>query len=374
MGLEGQWKKHLTAGDKKFQSTSRSSAVGNGEHASTFNLSKLWHRLKGADSNDKGSSGNGQALRHNWKKIVTLQICFPEFSIIHVSRARNQFLNFLAKTFSFFHRKLLLIGCFIPRQHKSEAGWDLRRTGSKHDGIEPRRENPKLGNNPNFAHQNESRKIFGFNHGRNMPEGLKLRKSAEKLEVSQCMSSGCGVNHLISCRSPQARGVGTHGSSTCGLTCESMRCRCICNRSMLIEMWVRHTGCHQPEGDWLLSSINRHAHLHISTHPNHFRSSFREFPRSVTTPVLSRCLEEFLFELRVVQGRPFRSIALAFQRHQFEVNQHPIAEVMPVLLESCQYASREEAVEKRNNASRAYLMTNLGPEVTTYYQYIPGRP
>ena len=35
---------------------------------------------------------------------------------------------------------------------------------------------------------------------------------------------------------------------------------------------------------------------------------------------------------------------LAFQFHRFEVNQHPIAEVMPVLLKSGQSASREEAV------------------------------
>ncbi|KAF3596760.1 hypothetical protein DY000_02021307 [Brassica cretica] len=39
---------------------------------------------------------------------------------------------------------------------------------------------------------------------------------------------------------------------------------------------------------------------------------------------------------------------LAFQCHQFEVNQHPVAEVIPVLLRSGQSASREEAVEKRN--------------------------
>ena len=32
-----------------------------------------------------------------------------------------------------------------------EAGWDLSRTGSKHDGIEARRENPKLDENPNFG-------------------------------------------------------------------------------------------------------------------------------------------------------------------------------------------------------------------------------
>ena len=32
-----------------------------------------------------------------------------------------------------------------------EAGRELSTTGSKHDGIEARRENPKLGENPNFG-------------------------------------------------------------------------------------------------------------------------------------------------------------------------------------------------------------------------------
>ena len=32
-----------------------------------------------------------------------------------------------------------------------EAGRELSRTGSKHDGIEARRENLKLGENPNFG-------------------------------------------------------------------------------------------------------------------------------------------------------------------------------------------------------------------------------
>ncbi|KAF3559789.1 hypothetical protein F2Q69_00013363 [Brassica cretica] len=42
------------------------------------------------------------------------------------------------------------------------------------------------------------------------------------------------------------------------------------------------------------------------------------------------------------------NFALSFQCHWFEVNQHLVAEVMPVLLRSGQSASREEAVEKRN--------------------------
>ena len=35
---------------------SRSTAMGNGEYASTFNMSELWVRLQGADCNDRGTS------------------------------------------------------------------------------------------------------------------------------------------------------------------------------------------------------------------------------------------------------------------------------------------------------------------------------
>ncbi|CAG7864407.1 unnamed protein product [Brassica rapa] len=48
------------------------------------------------------------------EKIETLQICFPDFKIIHVPRARNQFPDFLAKTARTFRRVLLFIGCSIP--------------------------------------------------------------------------------------------------------------------------------------------------------------------------------------------------------------------------------------------------------------------
>ncbi|KAF2596403.1 hypothetical protein F2Q68_00010560 [Brassica cretica] len=40
------------------------------------------------------------------------------------------------------------------------------------------------------------------------------------------------------------------------------------------------------------------------------------------------------------------TFGLAFQFHQFEVNQHPVTDVMPVLLKRGQSASREEAVEE----------------------------
>ena len=40
------------------------------------------------------------------------------------------------------------------------------------------------------------------------------------------------------------------------------------------------------------------------------------------------------------------SFTLDFQCHRFEVNQHPVAELTPVLLKSCQSATQEEAVEE----------------------------
>ena len=48
------------------------------------------------------------------ERIETLQICFPEFNIIHVPRAHNQIADFLAKTTRSFHRELHFIGCSIP--------------------------------------------------------------------------------------------------------------------------------------------------------------------------------------------------------------------------------------------------------------------
>ncbi|KAF2605521.1 hypothetical protein F2Q70_00024400 [Brassica cretica] len=48
------------------------------------------------------------------ERIETLQICFPDFNIIHVPRTRNQISDFLAKTARSFHRELHFIGCSIP--------------------------------------------------------------------------------------------------------------------------------------------------------------------------------------------------------------------------------------------------------------------
>ncbi|WZZ40954.1 hypothetical protein YC2023_037213 [Brassica napus] len=57
-------------------------------------------------------------------------------------------------------------------------------------------------------------------------------------------------------------------------------------------------------------------------------------------------------DLSVVRLSPYfdtrYKFELALQCCRFEVNQHHVAEVMPVFLKSDQPASREEAVEKRN--------------------------
>ncbi|KAF3507313.1 hypothetical protein F2Q69_00007327 [Brassica cretica] len=152
-----------------------------------------------------------------------------------------------------------------------------------------------------------------------MPKGSKLCKSTEKLEVSMhvirtwCQPSDkLSVYKSMRCRHAWKQHMRTDmqkheimlidmwavwcrsacnqpTNHTCGgrrvtmhdilimlTSMWSTRCRRACNRSHA----ERHTGCHQPD---------------------------------VTTPVLSHRLKEFLFELRVVQGRPFRV------RHAFEV-------------------------------------------------------
>ncbi|KAF2607606.1 hypothetical protein F2Q68_00045704 [Brassica cretica] len=54
-------------------------------------------------------------------------------------------------------------------------------------------------------------------------QGPKSGQWTEKLEVARCTGSECGVNHLTSRVSPEARGVTVHGSCTCSLTCRSTR-------------------------------------------------------------------------------------------------------------------------------------------------------
>ena len=62
--------------------------------------------------------------------------------------------------------------------------------------------------------------------------------------------------------------------------------------------------------------------------------------------------------------------SLAFQFHWFEDNQHPVAEVMPVLLKIGQSASQEEAVEEMKDCRsitkhwcRSTVMPDSGPSI-----------
>ncbi|KAF2562312.1 hypothetical protein F2Q70_00015987 [Brassica cretica] len=64
------------------------------------------------------------------------------------------------------------------------------------------------------------------------------------------------------------------------------------------------------------------------------------------------------------------SFELAFQYCRFEVNQHPVADVMPVLLKSGQSASREKVVEEMKDCRstvhpchRSTVMPEHGPSI-----------
>ena len=69
---------------------------------------------------------------------------------------------------------------------------------------------------------------------------------------------------------------------------------------------------------------------------------------------------------------------LYFQCHRFEVNQHLVAEVMPVLLKSGQFASRVEAVEKMKDCrsmKQHWYWSTVMPEygLTIFYDRLKPR-
>ncbi|KAL0796268.1 hypothetical protein Bca101_067645 [Brassica carinata] len=60
-------------------------------------------------------------VHHDWpsfatelERTETLQICFPEFKITHISRMQNQISDSLARTAKSFHREFYFIVCSIP--------------------------------------------------------------------------------------------------------------------------------------------------------------------------------------------------------------------------------------------------------------------
>ncbi|KAG5384690.1 hypothetical protein IGI04_036160 [Brassica rapa subsp. trilocularis] len=70
------------------------------------------------------------------------------------------------------------------------------------------------------------------------------------------------------------------------------------------------------------------------------------------------------------------SFALDFQCHRSQVNQHPVAEVMPILLKSGQSASREEAAQKRksrrsmqHSPRRSMEIPDSGPSIVDGYAF-----
>ncbi|KAF3523656.1 hypothetical protein F2Q69_00049994 [Brassica cretica] len=155
-----------------------------------------------------------------------------------------------------------------------EAGRELSRTGSKHDGIEARWENPKLDKNPNFAHQNGSIKIFGIDHGTKIHQKGQNRanrsRSSRWLElrdqnvVSTVQQSEC-LQKLKSCSLTSERSGGVlHVSWTCSQPCGARGAAVHASGAMRSDT----PGGHQPESDWLLSSINSPRPLPISSHPD----------------------------------------------------------------------------------------------------------
>ena len=91
MDLDGQWWEHSTYGDVELYSAwisfafgSRNTAVGNGEHASTFNMPELWDRLQGADCNDKETSGLANLCNEvgkDWNATDLLSHCAFTFKL-----------------------------------------------------------------------------------------------------------------------------------------------------------------------------------------------------------------------------------------------------------------------------------------------------
>ncbi|KAF2599689.1 hypothetical protein F2Q68_00010032 [Brassica cretica] len=125
-----------------------------------------------------------------------------------------------------------------------ESGRESRKTGSKHDGIEARRENPKLDKNHNFG----IIQVFDEAEG----SGNIYRQVMQPDIWEEWWRPACVLDMQPAMW--------------------STRCHRACVRSHA----KRHTDCHQPEADWLLYSINRHDLPSVSTHPDLSKPTPRE--------------------------------------------------------------------------------------------------
>ena len=90
MGLNGQFGGGSTYGDTELYSTrvssahrSRSTKMGDGEHATIPDISELWKDCKDLIAMIKEPQV-WPSFAIELERIETLQICFPEFKIIHV--------------------------------------------------------------------------------------------------------------------------------------------------------------------------------------------------------------------------------------------------------------------------------------------------
>ncbi|KAF2538169.1 hypothetical protein F2Q68_00020757 [Brassica cretica] len=115
-----------------------------------------------------------------------------------------------------------------------------------------------------------------------------------------------------------------------------------------MEFMLQHSTCQSFGTDdrpWILPTFSHELHRCIRC-----LSMYGDLP----TVILSSYFDtKYIFEL-------------AFQCHRVEVNQHSVAEVIPILLESGQSASQEEAVEEMNDCR---LMTQHWCRSTVMPEY-----
>ena len=120
MGIDGQCCELSTYGDKKIPR--RESALHSEVEALRWAMENMLQHSTcqrfGTDCKELIAMIKDPQAWPNFatelERIETLQICFPDFKITHVPRARNQTSDFLAKTARSFHRELHFIGCSIP--------------------------------------------------------------------------------------------------------------------------------------------------------------------------------------------------------------------------------------------------------------------
>ncbi|KAF2592888.1 hypothetical protein F2Q70_00043025 [Brassica cretica] len=91
--------------------------------------------------------------------------------------------------------------------------------------------------------------------------GPKSSEWTKELEVARCMGSERGVN----CPPDIWEEWWRHA---CVLDMQPAMWSTRCRRAYVRSHAKRHTGCHQPEADWLLSSINSPRPQLISSHPD----------------------------------------------------------------------------------------------------------